>query len=142
MGMPMMEQTWDLNARFTGNARAYEQGGQLGPASPGYWIDLTELAHRYSWERLPAWMNWRTFYPSIRFNQFVMTNGLEWHQAMEELFPPEALATSTPLPSFTPTETVTPKAPPRGTTATPTPTLTPFPTRRPTWTPLVTQPAP
>jgi TolB protein len=135
MGMPLAEQTWDMNARFAGDTRAYEQGGKLGPALTGYWVDLTELANRYSWKRLPSWINWRTFYPSIRFNQFVITNGLEWHQAMAELYPPEAMATSTPLLTYTPTETITP-AYRRPGTETPTPTITPIPTRRPTWTPL------
>jgi TolB protein len=142
MGMPLMEQTWDLNSRFAGDTRAYEQGGQVGPALPGYWIDLTELAGRYNWQRLPAWNNWRSFYPSIRFNQFVITDGLAWRQAMDELYPPEALATSTPLPALIPTETDLPKFTPRPVTETPTPTLTLIPTRRPTWTPLATQPAP
>jgi TolB protein len=142
MGMPVTEQTWDLNARFNGDTRAYEQGGRLGSAVTGYWIDLTELAGRYNWQRLPAWNNWRSFYPAIRFNQFVITDGLAWRQAMDELYPPEALATSTPLPSFTPTQTETPEFTPRPATETPTPTLTSIPTHRPTWTPLATQPAP
>lgn len=141
MGMPMIEQTWDVNARFTGDTRSYEQGGKLGPAPDGFWIDLTEIASRYSWERLPAWTNWRTFYPSLRFNQFVITNGLEWHQAMAELYPPEAMATPTAIPTYTPTPTVTP-AYRRPGTETPTPTITPIPTRRPTWTPIATRSAP
>ncbi|RPJ47755.1 MAG: hypothetical protein EHM21_08000 [Chloroflexi bacterium] len=142
MGMPLTGQTWDLNARFSGDTQSYEQGGRPGPALPGYWIDLTELAGRYSWQRLPAWNNWRAFYPSIRFNQFVITNGLAWRQAMDELYPPEALATSTPRPSFTLTGTETLEFTPRLVTETPTPTLTLIPTRRPTWTPLSTQPGP
>lgn len=141
MGMPLTEQTWDINARFSGDTRAYEQGGKLGPALAGYWVDITELATRYSWERLPAWINWRTFYPSIRFNQFAITNGLEWHQAMAELYPPEAMATSTAIPTYTPTGTNTPSARRSG-TETPTPTITSIPTRRPTWTPLATQNTP
>ncbi len=141
MGIPLVEQTWDVNARYTGDTRAYEQGGKLGPALTGYWVDLTELAYRYSWERLPAWINWKTFYPSIRFNQFVITNGLEWHQAMAELYPPEAMSTSTAIPTRTPTLTKTP-AYRRPGTETPTPSLTPIPTRRPTWTPLPPLPQP
>jgi len=142
MGMPLEEQPWDLNARFAGDIQAYEQGGQPRQAPPGYWIDLTELAGRYSWHRLPAWNNWRAFYPAIRFNQFVITDGLEWHQAMAELYPPEALTTPTPLPSFTPTGTETPQFTRRAGTETPTPTLTLIPTRRPTWTPLANQLSP
>lgn len=142
MGAPLTEMAWDLNARYSGDTRAYEQGGQFGQVPTGYWIDLTEIARRYGWERLPSSINWRTFYGSIRFNQFVMTGGLEWRQAMADLYPPEALVTSTPLPTFTSTSTRTPQQPPISMTVTPMPTITSVPTRRPTWTPLPEQPAP
>ena len=142
MGLPLNEMVWDINARFNGDTRAYEQGGQAGAAPSGYWIDLTEITQRYGWERLPSLTNWRTFYPSIRFNQFVMTGGLEWHQAMAELYPEEALATTTPMPTITPLATRTPKVTARPPTLTPPPTGTGIPTRRPTWTPLPQQLAP
>lgn len=128
MGAPLQNLTWDMNARFNGDPRAYEQGGKAGPAPAGYWVDFTEIAQRYGWERLPSMINWRTFYPSIRFNQLVMTGALEWHQAMAGLYPPEALATATPLPTYTPTpeNTLVPTRQP--------PTETPTPTLRPTYT--------
>ena len=144
MGLPLPEMVWDMNARFDGSPRAYEQGGQPGMPPSGYWVDLTEITQRYGWERLPSFTNWRTFYPSIRFNQFVMTGGMEWHQAMAELYPEEALATTTPMPTITPMViqhekgTESPLTP----TLTPTPTQTMIPTRRPTWTPLPQQLAP
>jgi TolB protein len=37
------------------------------------------MAARYGWERLPARSNWRTFFPGIRFNQFVIRGGLDWN---------------------------------------------------------------
>ncbi len=71
--------------------------GRLAEKCPsGYWVDFTDLAARYNWERLPAQLNWRTFINAARFNQFVLTSGLTWHQAMAEIFPAEALIT--PLP--------------------------------------------
>jgi len=142
MGIPLNKMVWDLNARFSGDTQAYEQGGKPGQVPPGYWVDLTELALRYSWERLPSWINWRTFYPSIRFNQFVITGNLEWSQAMAQLYPPEALVTTTPQPTFTPIPSKTSDQPVRSRTQTPTPTLTQIPTRRPTWTPLPGQSSP
>lgn len=142
MGKPLDEMAWDMNARFNGDTRAYEQGGKEGAVPGGYWIDLTELTQRYGWERLPSLTNWRTFYPSIRYNLFVMTGGMEWQQAMGELYPQEALATTTPLPTITPMITLTPKVTGKPPTQTPTPTQTMIPTRRPTWTPLPQQPAP
>ena len=37
--------------------------------------------------------NWRTFYDGARFNEFVITSGLSWEEAMLQLYPPEILST-------------------------------------------------
>jgi len=104
----------------------------------GYWVDLTELAANFGWERLPARTNWRNFFPGVRFNQFVIRDGLDWNQAMAQIYPPEALATPTSVPTSTstPTATLVPTRT-RIPTRTPTPTITPIPTQtlRPTATP-------
>jgi TolB protein len=144
MGTPLPEMVWDLNARYASDTRAYEQGGQLKQSPAGYWIDLTEIASRYGWERLPSKVNWRTFYPSIRFNMFVITGGLDWYRAMAEVYPPEALVSVTPMPTRTPTQQGTQQNTRRMVTPTLTPTVTPtsIPTRRPTWTPLPYQTLP
>jgi len=136
MGMPISETLWDLNSRYSGNTRSYEQGGRMASAPAGYWIDLTELAARYGWERLPSLSDWRTYYPAIRFNQFAITGGLDWHAAMSEIYPAEALVTITPQPTYTSLPSVTPETPMSPPNPTLTPTITPIPTRRPTWTPL------
>ncbi|HLF90057.1 MAG TPA: hypothetical protein VI451_13995, partial [Anaerolineales bacterium] len=71
-GRPLETQPWELNARFDGNPALYEAGGAYDPFPPtGYWIDFTELASAYGWERLPALMSWRGFYQGVRFNEFV-----------------------------------------------------------------------
>ena len=137
MGFPLTEMIWDLNARYTGDPRSFEQGGRLNSAPPGYWIDLTELANRYGWERQPSLSDWRTYYPALQFNQFVITGGLDWHAAMAEIYPPEALITTTPPPTPSPTASEVPETP--FPTVTVTPSVTPVPARRPTWTPLPTQ---
>jgi len=136
-GIPLMRPVWDLNARFSGDPRAYEQGGETDGVPEGYWLDLTELASRFGWERLPARPNWRVFFPGIRFNQFVIRDGLDWNQAMAQIYPPEALATPTSMPTYTNTPTFT-LHPTRTRVAlsTPTPpsTSTSTPTLRPTLT--------
>jgi TolB protein len=127
-GMPLHRAPWDLNARYQGDPRFYEQGGALSPAiPPGYWLDFTELAARYGWERLSALSSWRSALPAARANEFVFTSGLDWFTAMVEIYPVEAVYTPTPVqpPTFTPTSTRRP-------TRTPTPTRTRFPTRTPT----------
>lgn len=119
MGKPLTQAAWDLNSRFSGDPRSYEMGGAPGEIPAGYWIDFTELAARYQWERLASLVNWRTYFPAIKFNQFVFRAGLDWMSAMSEIYPPEALAAATPIPTATlfPSKTPTP----RGFIATPTP---------------------
>ena len=133
-GIPLHDQPWDFDARYSGDTSIYERGGMpQANIPPGYWIDFTELALAYGWERLPALVTWRAFYPGVRFNEFVSTGGLNWRDAMLELYPPEALVTPTAVipPTRTPTATLR-------WYVSPTPTTTPTP--RPTFTPGSTVP--
>ncbi len=126
-GMPLYDLPWNFNARYSGDPRYYEQGGAYAQAIPaGYWFDLTSLAASYGWERLPALLTWRSAIPAARFNEFVLSDGLDWPSAMLELYPASALVTPTPVspPTLTPTRT-------RWPTRTPFPTRTPLPTRTP-----------
>lgn len=135
-GIPLSEPAWDLNARNSGSPEAYDQGGEYSSVPEGYWVDFTELALRYGWERLPALVNWRTYYQASHFNLFVERDGTDWRTAMSQLYPPEALATPTPL--ITQTATETPTRTPwyyKWITPTLTSTVTLTPTRRPTLTP-------
>jgi TolB protein len=129
-GRPLPGLPWDLAARAGGDPRAYEQGGALAAIVPGgYWIDFTALAAAYGWERLPALTAWRSAYGAVRYNEFVLTDGLDWASAMLELYPPEALLTPTAI--FPPTHAPTPLPP-----STHTPTAAPLiPTPLPTATP-------
>ncbi len=124
-GLPLQNLVWDFYARNNGDPRAYEQGGKLVETIPqGYWIDFTQIALAYGWERLPALSSWRLALPSARYNEYVLTDGLSWYNAMLEIYPPEAVVTQTPLPppSLTPTRTPRP-------TRTLTPTMTLIPSR-------------
>lgn len=133
-GMPMHEIPWDFNARNNGNTGAYEQGGANQSSIPeGYWIDFTERAYFYGWERLPALSTWRVSYPAARFNEFAFKGDMDWYTAMLELYPPEVMLTPTAV--IPPTRTFTPTS---RWYVSPTPTLTPSP--RPTRTPILTTP--
>lgn len=129
LGEPIHNAPWNLNARYDLDPKTYEQGGEYAPVPAGYWVDVTSLAQAYGWERLPSLPTWRTYYKGARFTTFAMTGGLNWYQAMQELYPVEALVTPTKVlaPTNTPTNT---------------PTLTPskVPTRTPrmTFTPSLT----
>lgn len=128
-GIPLHDQPWDFDSRLTGSTSLYEQGGAPDASiPPGYWIDFTERARYYGWERLPALTTWRASYKAARFNEFASMGGLDWQTAMLELYPPEALITPTQV--IPPTRTFTPTS---RWYVSPTPTLTPSP--RPTLTP-------
>lgn len=133
MGQPLHELPWNFNARFEGDPKSYENGGALAGTIPtGYWVDFTQLALAYSWQRLPALNTWRSAYTTARFNEFVLTDQNDWRDAMLEIYPPAVLITPTqvipttmmPSPTLRPTRTPTP-------TRTPWPTRTPTPTRTP-----------
>ena len=93
----------------------------------GYWLDFTNLASDYGWERLPALITWHSAMAASRFNEFVYSDDLTWDAAMSELYPPAALYTPTHMapPTLTPTRTPWPSR-------TPTPTRTPRATQLPT----------
>ncbi len=137
-GRPLDTPVWNLEARYTTDPYAYEQGGQWAAIPPGYWVDFTDIALRFGWQRFSALSTWRTYYPATRFNIFGVTEGLDWNTAMSELYPPEALATPTPRPTRTRTSTPEPQN-----YVSPTPSLTPTvtltATLHPTWTPLPPQ---
>ena len=135
-GMPLRDLPWNLYARSSGDPKYYEQGGGYTKTTPsGYWVDFTRLAAHYGWGRVPALSSWRIAYSAARFNEYVLTSGLSWHSAMLEVYPPEAVATVTPIPPPTSTPTITPIP-----TRTPTPTQTIYisPTPTPTRTPRPT----
>lgn len=132
-GEPLRTQPWDFRARRIPDPLAYDQGGGMKKEIPqGYYLDFTRLAADFSFARLPALANWRTYLPGTRFNEFVRTDGLTWEQAMLELYPASAIATPTEFrtPTATPTRTPRPSPTPwwwRWTTPTPSATVVPGP---------------
>jgi TolB protein len=134
-GIPMHDQPWDFNSRNNGSTTFYEQGGaELSTIPTGYWIDFTARARSYGWERLPALTIWRASYPAARFNEFILTDGLDWKTSMLAIYPPETMITPSPVIFPTRTRSPTPRGyltPTSTSTATPRPTLTPFQTTTP-----------
>jgi TolB protein len=145
-GAPLKNLPWNLSARHSGDPQSYEQGGAYERIIPsGYWVDFTQLAAAYGWQRQPALSTWRLAYSATRFNEFILSDGLDWLGAMEEIYPRAALDTPTPvpspsitpIPSLTPTITLTPTAT-RWLSPTPSNSPTPRPTRTPRTTPTST----
>jgi TolB protein len=107
-GQPLRLRPWDLAARSLENPSDFEDGGALQPQMPsGFFIDFTELAADFGFARVPAYPNWRTYFPGARYNEFVRSDGLSWEEAMLQLYPTSALATPTRIP---PTETPQPSS--------------------------------
>ncbi len=108
LGKPMGQVPWNFNARFDGDPLLYEQGGQNSGIIPaGYWVDFTELALAFGWQRIPALPTWQSAFYAARFNEFVMSTNQSWGEAMLDLYPVELLTTPTPIhpPTLTPTRT-------------------------------------
>jgi len=132
-GEPLRQLPWDLTSRYNLDPVTYDQGGAYAKSIPaGFWVDLTAVAHKFGWERVPALDNWRSYFKGTLFNEFVLTGSLDWRTAMLQLYPPDVFVTPTVV--IPPTRT--PTATPRGYRyKTPTPTTTFTPTMRPTYTP-------
>ena len=92
LGMPLRTNTFDVLARYEGNPRTYEAGGSNPlPGIPGYWIDLTSLAARFGFERVPAGAEWQQYFPALNYEEFVYVNGYSWLEAIMQLYSPEIM---------------------------------------------------
>jgi TolB protein len=113
LGEPIRLRPWDFSTRYTGDPTTYDRGGSLKDALPsGYYVDLTQLAADYGFERVPAMSNWRTYFQAARYNEFARTDGLTWLSAMLQIYPSEAIVTPTPYQTPTSTPTLTPRPTP------------------------------
>ncbi len=90
-GEPQHLPSWNFSARYDGDDQAYEDGGRIGEIPSGYWVNLTDLALTYGWERSASLTNWRAYFQATLFNQFVLRQGISWGDAMLELYPAEVL---------------------------------------------------
>ncbi len=99
LGEPLRRMPWDMLSR-NGDVQAYDQGGRLKSAVPaGYYVDLTQLAEDYGWDRVAAGSDWRANVNNINYWLFEKRGGLDWYSAMRELY------TDAQLGGFAPTAT-------------------------------------
>ena len=138
LGEPLRSMPWDFLSRNQGDVEAYNQGGRLRAAMPsGYYIDFTQLAHDYGWERVPAATDWRGNYNGTNFWAFQKRDDLTWLEAMREIYTEGQLGGFAQQLAPAPTSAVNPSTPaflPTPLTVTPTglpaqaiPTLPPPP---------------
>lgn len=87
LGEPLRRKPWDFEARTSGDIEAYNQGGVPKPVIPsGYYVDFTQLARDFGWDRVPSSRSWVRDYGATRFWEFVKTQGLSWTEAMLEIY--------------------------------------------------------
>jgi TolB protein len=71
------------------------QGGLEKPVATGYYVDFTELARMYGWERISSHdepdFDWRTNFTALEYWHFQKTDGLNWYDAMREIYAPADL---------------------------------------------------
>lgn len=95
MGEPLKEAPWDLSARAR-SVIAPGQGGMEGPIEYGYFVDFTELARHYGWNRISAHddpeFDWRNNREALEFWHFQKEDGLNWWEAMQQVYAPDELA--------------------------------------------------
>jgi TolB protein len=83
LGEPLRRLPWDFLAATSGNVDAYEQGGTYrSTVQPGYYIDFTQIAADYGWERVAASSDWRANTRGRNYWLFINDGGLTWCQAM------------------------------------------------------------
>lgn len=117
LGEPLRRMPWDFASRTEGDVEAYDQGGRLRLQIPqGYYVDITQIAHDYGWERVPAGSDWRANSNSINYWLFRKTDGLSWYSAMREIWTEGSLInfapTPTPVPNFEAVGSATPPTAP------------------------------
>lgn len=106
LGEPLRRMPWQFVSSSDGDVEAYDQGGRLQTTIPaGYYVDLTQIAEDYGWERQPAGTDWRANVFTRNYWMFVKKDGLSWYEAMRQIYTFDELGgfnpTATPIPPDT-----------------------------------------
>jgi TolB protein len=87
LGEPLRRMPWDFLSTTQGDIEAFNQGGRLRRQMPaGYYIDFTQLAQDYGWQRIPVGSDWRGNTRARNYWMFIKTDGLIWCDAMLQLY--------------------------------------------------------
>ena len=89
MGEPMKQAPWDFSYRARWIIGPGD-GGVKKPVPYGFYVDFTELARAYGWERISAIddddFDWRTNKIAAEYWHYQRMDGLKWYQAMREVY--------------------------------------------------------
>ena len=87
LGEPLRDMPWDFTSTDGGDVEAYNLGGRLRQDMPqGYYIDLTQIMQDFGWQREPASSDWRANANTRNYWLFTKRDGLEWFEAMQEIY--------------------------------------------------------
>lgn len=94
-GEPLTDAPWDIS-QYARATVAPGLGGLEGPVEYGYFVDFTELARDYGWHRISSHddedFDWRNNREALEYWHFQKEDGLNWWQAMLEVYPPKTIA--------------------------------------------------
>ncbi|MCL4394784.1 MAG: hypothetical protein M1482_08290, partial [Chloroflexi bacterium] len=97
MGEPLTEPPWNWTyyARWT---LAPHQGGVPKTIPTGYYVDFTQLAHAYGWNRISSYddpqLSWKENNTAMEFWHFQKTDGLVWYAALQQLYSHDTLTSA------------------------------------------------
>lgn len=108
LGEPLRYVPWDFGARTSGDVGAYDAGGRMkGSVPAGYYIDFTEAAKLFGWYPSPSDSTWRYNWPGVLYWQYEKREGLDWWNAMLELYPEANIREVFDTPTYAPTAPMT-----------------------------------
>lgn len=92
-GGPLREHPWDFDAQV--RTRDPERGGRWKAIPAGYYVDLTDLADVYGWERISSVdepeYSWKWHFLAIEYWHYQRDEGLDWYTAMRQVYTEEDL---------------------------------------------------
>lgn len=100
-GRPLTANPWDYSYRARVEI-APGQGGLEGPNLNGYYLDFTQLAELYGWERISSYddddFSWRWYFTAFEYWHYQKTyrnqhGHADWYRAMKEVYPPQEVET-------------------------------------------------
>jgi TolB protein len=87
LGEPLRRMPWDFLSTTQGDVEAFNQGGRLRREMPsGYYVDFTQIAQDYAWQRMSAGSDWRANTRARNYWMFIKSDGLTWCDAMLQLY--------------------------------------------------------
>jgi TolB protein len=93
-GEPLKAAPWNISVNARANL-APGEGGLEDPIEYGYFVDFTDLARQYGWNRISAHddvdFDWRNNREALEYWHFQKEDGLNWWQAMQEVYPAEQM---------------------------------------------------